>query len=366
VPTAWRSEKIKPVIYKLKNKIMTTKIKPAGYKSLLNETKTEEAVQFVKDTFSRKLSEKLNLQRVTAPLMLAKGTGINDDLNGTEKPVSFLIKDLGETRAEVIQSLAKWKRQKLASMSYEPGKGIYTNMHALRPDEILSSVHSVFVDQWDWEKVMHAEDRNETFLKETVKLIYTAIKETETELVKQFPELKSFLPDEIFFIHSEDLLLKYPVLTPKEREDEICGEKGAVFIIGIGAKLSNGIPHDLRAPDYDNWSVETSKGKKGLNGDVLVWNPVLQKAFEVSSMGIRVDKTFLVSQLEELELTERLQLSWHKSLVEGKLPQTIGGGIGQSRLSMLLTQKAHIGEVQPALWPDAMIKECKTANIDLL
>jgi len=343
-----------------------TTIKPTGYKSLLDETRTEEAVQFVKDTFSKKLSEKLKLQKVTAPLMLAKGTGINDDLNGTEKPVSFLIKDMDDARVEVIQSLAKWKRQKLASLAYEAGKGIYTDMHALRPDEVLSSVHSVFVDQWDWEKVMLQEDRKEAFLKITVKLIYEAIKETEKELTKDFKELKPFLPEEIYFVHSEELLEKYPELTPKQREDAICKEKGAVFIIGIGAKLSNGLPHDLRAPDYDDWSSKTEEGKYGLNGDILVWNPVLQRAFELSSMGIRVDKEALVRQLEELKLGARLQLAWHKSLLDGKLPQTIGGGIGQSRLSMLLTQKAHIGEVQPALWPEGMKEECLKANIVLL
>jgi len=341
-------------------------IKPAGYKSLLNETSTEEAVQFIKDTFSKKLSEKLNLQKVSAPLMLAKGTGINDDLNGIEKPVSFLVKDLGGAKAEVIQSLAKWKRQKLATLSYPPGKGIYTNMHALRPDETLSNVHSVFVDQWDWEKVIYEQDRTPDFLEETVKLIYTALKETEGELTNQFTELRSFLPGAIYFIHAEDLRKKYPDLAPKERENKICSEKGAVFITGIGAKLSDDQPHDLRAPDYDDWSTETSPGKYGLNGDILVWNPVLQGAFEISSMGIRVDKTALLRQLAELKLRERLRLSWHSALVEGKFPQTIGGGIGQSRVCMLLTQKAHIGEVQPGLWPDAMLAECSAANIDLL
>jgi len=341
-------------------------IKPADYKSLLNETRTEEAVQFIKDVFSKKLSEKLNLQKVTAPLMLAKGTGINDDLNGIEKPVSFLVKDLGDAKAEVIQSLAKWKRQKLAKLLYASDKGIYTNMHALRPDETLSNVHSIFVDQWDWEKVIRVQDRTPDLLEETVKLIYDSLSETECELVKQFTEIKPFLPETIYFIHAEDLLQKYPGLKSKEREDRICREKGAVFIIGIGAKLSDGQPHDLRAPDYDDWSTETSRGKYGLSGDILVWNPVLQRAFEISSMGIRVDKTALVRQLEELKLGERLRLSWHKALVEGKFPQTIGGGIGQSRVSMLLTQKAHIGEVQPALWPDAMLAECRAAHIDLL
>jgi len=343
----------------------TNIIKPAGYQSLLGEAKTEEAVQFIKDTFSKKLSEKLNLQKVTAPLMLARGTGINDDLNGVEKPVSFLIKD-ADARAEVIQSLAKWKRQKLASLAYGPGKGIYTNMHALRPDEILSNVHSVFVDQWDWEKVIRSEDRSEAFLEETVKLIYAAIKETEIALAEKMRELRPFLPETIYFIHAEELLRRYPDLTPKQREDRICREKGAVFITGIGAKLSDGAPHDLRAPDYDDWSVETAPGKKGLNGDILVWNPVLKRAFEISSMGIRVDSASLTRQLEELGLSARLQLAWHKMLMDGKLPQTIGGGIGQSRLSMLLSQKAHIGEVQPALWPEAMIRECKEARIELL
>lgn len=344
----------------------TQVIKPAGYQSPLNHAATEEAVQLIKDTFSKKLSEKLSLKRVTAPLMLAHGTGVNDDLNGTEKPVSFLIKGMDGARAEVIQSLAKWKRQKLAALKYEPGSGIYTDMHALRPDEILSNVHSVFVDQWDWEKVMLTEERYIEYLKTTVRRIYSAIKETETVLASAFPALRSFLPDEIYFVHSEELLKKYPGLTPKEREDRICREKGAVFVIGIGAKLSDGKEHDLRAPDYDDWSSETEPGKKGLNGDILVWNDILQKAFEISSMGIRVDKISLVKQLKQLGLIERLKLSWHTALVEEKLPQSIGGGIGQSRLCMLLMQKAHIGEVQPALWPEAMISECKEANIELL
>lgn len=350
----------------MKTKTKTNIIKPKRYKSLLNEASTEEAVQFIKDTFSKKLSEKLNLQKVSAPLMLAKGTGINDDLNGIEKPVSFLVKDLGDSKAEVIQSLAKWKRQKLATLSYPAGKGIYTDMRALRPDETLSNVHSVFVDQWDWEKVMHLHERNPGFLEETVKLIYAALKETESELTKQFTELRSFLPASIYFIHAEDLLKKYPDLPPKEREDKICSEKGAVFITGIGAKLSDGRPHDLRAPDYDDWSTETSSGKYGLNGDILLWNPVLERAFEISSMGIRVDRTALLKQLEELKLSGRLHLNWHSSLADGKFPQTIGGGIGQSRVCMLLTQKAHIGEVQPGLWPYAMLADCSAANIDLL
>jgi aspartate--ammonia ligase len=341
-------------------------IKPSGYKSSLNHAATEEAVQLIKDTFSKKLSEKLSLRRVTAPLMLAHGTGVNDDLNGVEKPVSFLIKGMDGARAEVIQSLAKWKRQKLAALKTKPGYGLYTDMHALRPDEVLSNVHSVFVDQWDWEKVMHASERNIEFLKATVRNIYSAVKKTENILVEEFPSLTIFLPEEIYFIHAEDLLQLYPDLTPKEREDRICQEKGAVFIIGIGAKLSDGKEHDLRAPDYDDWSIELSLGKKGINGDILVWNPILKRAFEISSMGIRVDKVALEKQLAELGLSDRLKLSWHKALVEGKLPQTIGGGIGQSRLCMLLAQKAHIGEVQPALWPESMIKECKEANIELL
>ncbi len=332
-------------------------IKPAGYQSLLTETRTEEAVQFIKDTFSKKLSEKLNLQKVTAPLMLAKGTGINDDLNGIEKPVSFFVKDLGEAKAEVIQSLAKWKRQKLASMKYKEGMGIYTDMHALRPDEVLSNIHSVFVDQWDWEKVMRTEERHYDFLEKAVRKIYSALKETETEMTDRFSELENFLPEEIFFIQAEDIFKMYPGLSPKEREDKITREKGAVFVSGIGGKLSDGIVHDLRAPDYDDWS---------LNGDILIWNPVLERAFEISSMGIRVDKATLIRQLEELVLSERLELNWHKALCEGKLPQTIGGGIGQSRVAMLLTRKAHIGEVQPALWPDTMIEECRMANIELL
>ena len=331
---------------------------PKGYRNLLGSVEaTEKAIKCVKDMFQENLSAQLALLRVTAPMVVLSGTGINDDLNGVERPVSFPIKSMGERRAEVVHSLAKWKRMKLAEMQVPVGRGIYTDMNALRPDEDLDNLHSLYVDQWDWEKVIRREDRNREFLKKVVRRIYEAVKVTENKLYVEFPQLGLQLPEEIQFIDSEELLQRYPGLDAKQREARIAKEAGAVFIMGIGGKLSDGKPHDLRAADYDDWS---------LNGDIVIWNEVLQGAFELSSMGIRVDENSLRSQLREKGEEYKEGLEFHSKLLGGQLPYTIGGGIGQSRLCMLLLKKAHIGEVQASLWPQDMIDECKRHNINLL
>jgi aspartate--ammonia ligase len=291
--------------------------------------------------------------------------GLNDDLNGVERPVSFPIKDLGEQRAEVVHSLAKWKRVKLAQMNIMPGRGIYTDMNALRPDEELDNIHSIYVDQWDWERVITREQRNLNYLKMTVRRIYEAIKVTENKLYVEFPQIEPMLPEEVFFIHSEELLQMYPGLTSKERENAIVKEHKAVFVIGIGGKLSDGEPHDSRAADYDDWTTHNEEGYCGLNGDLLLWNPVLESAFEISSMGIRVDEEALRRQLELRGETHKAELMYHKLLLEGKLPYTIGGGIGQSRLCMFLLRKAHIGEIQSSIWSDETRAQCHEAGIDL-
>ena len=320
---------------------------PEGYTNLLGSTEaTEKAIKTVKDMFQNNLSAQLALLRVTAPMVVLTGTGINDDLNGVERPVRFPIKDMGERQAEVVHSLAKWKRLKLAEMKVEPGRGIYTDMNALRPDEELDNLHSIYVDQWDWEAVIRRGDRNLDFLKKTVRRIYEAIKVTENKLYVEFPQIRPALPEDIFFIHAEELLRLYPGLTPKEREDAIVREHKAVFIIGIGGKLSDGSIHDGRAADYDDWSTPNSDGFAGLNGDILLWNPVLGHAFEVSSMGIRVDEAAMERQLKERGQEWKKDLYFHKKLLAGKLPCTIGGGVGQSRLCMYLLRKAHIGEIQ--------------------
>jgi len=294
-----------------------------------------------------------------------KRQGINDDLNGVERPISFYIKNMNNTKAEVVQSLAKWKRLTLDNLKMNPGEGIYTDMNAIRPDEILDDLHSLYVDQWDWEKVISIEERNLEFLINIVRKIYQVLKRTEYIINKQYPEIKPILPEEIYFVHSEELEKTYPHFTPIEREDAICKEYGAVFIIGIGAPLENGQPHDGRAPDYDDWTTPTEKGL-GLNGDIIVWYPVLEKAFEISSMGIRVDQQVLEKQLEMTGTTERKELFFHKKLLKGELPLSIGGGIGQSRLCMLFLRKAHIGEIQSSIWPDAMTEDCRKNNIFLL
>jgi len=314
-------------------------------KEILDKVTTQKALFDVKDYFKKSLSEALNLMEVSAPLVVISGTGINDDLNGIEKPVRFHAKSYPDRKLEIVQSLAKWKRIMLADLDLEIGRGIVTDMKALRPDEIISPIHSIFVDQWDWEKRISERDRNLNYLKFEVKRIYKSIKDTERYLQERFRSLKAFLPDEIKFIHSEELQYRYPKLTPKQREQIIAKDYGAVFIIGIGHELIDGVPHDLRAPDYDDWSTETIGSYRGLNGDIIVWNPTLEDAFEVSSMGIRVDKESLIKQLEITSTEDRKQVSFHKKLINGDLPLSIGGGIGQSRLAMLLLKKDHICEV---------------------
>jgi len=330
---------------------------PRNYRNLLGGVEqTEKAIKAVKDMFQDNLSAQLALLRVTAPMMVLSGQGLNDDLNGVERPVRFPVKSLDEASAEIVHSLAKWKRLKLAELGTAPGRGIYTDMNALRPDEDLDNIHSIYVDQWDWEKVMLPQQRNLEYLKQTVRRIYEAVKVTENKLYVEFPQIIPILPDEIVFITAEDLLQRYPGFTAKERENAIAREYGAVFVIGIGGPLSNGLPHDGRAADYDDWS---------LNGDILLWNPVLESAFEISSMGIRVDAAALHSQLAARDQLWKEELYFHRLLLDGKLPQTIGGGIGQSRLCMFLLRKAHIGEIQSAIWPESMRRECAAAGIVL-
>ncbi len=349
-----------------KNLLNGQLIVPEGYKSFLDIKETEKAIKYVKDSFQDKLSERLNLKRVSAPMIVLSNTGINDHLNGTERPVSFPIKDL-DKQAEIVQSLAKWKRLALAEYGFTNGEGLYTDMNALRPDEQLGNLHSIYVDQWDWEKVIHAEDRNIEFLKTIVRKIYEVIKEEELEACNKYEKLPSpYLPDDIHFIHTEELEEMYQDLSPRERENEICKDKKAVFIIGIGADLKNGSPHDGRASDYDDWTTVSELGRKGLNGDIIVWNPILDRAYELSSMGIRVDKTSLLAQLEKRNENFKKDLYFHQRLLEGTLPLSMGGGIGQSRLCMLFLRKAHIGEVQSSIWSDEMINYCKDYNIDLL
>ncbi len=345
---------------------MSKLIKPNGYKALLDMRQTEQGIKLIKDFFQQNLSTELRLHRVTAPLFVLQGLGINDDLNGVERPVTFPIKDLNDAHAEVVHSLAKWKRLTLAEYEIEPGYGVYTDMNAIRADEELDNIHSLYVDQWDWEAVITPESRNIAFLKNVVERIYSAILRTEYLVCETYPKIKPFLPKTIHFIHSEELLQMYPNLSAKEREDEICRKYGAVFLMGIGGKLSNGEPHDGRAPDYDDWSSKGENGLDGLNGDILVWYPVLDRSLELSSMGIRVDKEALLRQLEMTGNQQRLGLYFHQQLMNDALPQSIGGGIGQSRLCMMLLHKAHIGEIQASIWPDEMRRECQNLGMPLI
>ncbi len=345
---------------------MSKLILPKDYQSALDVETTEKAIKKIKDYFQIALADELQLRRVTAPIVVLKGTGINDDLNGIERPVTFPIKCMEEQPAEVVHSLAKWKRLKLADLKMETGRGIYTDMNALRPDEELGNLHSLYVDQWDWEKSIDKKDRKLGYLKETVKKIYSVYKRTEEHISKEYSEIKPQLPEEITFIHAEELLKEHPELTVKERETVAAKKYGAIFIIGIGGKLSNGEPHDGRAPDYDDWTTESEAGHYGLNGDIIFWNPVIEKAFEVSSMGIRVDKKALLKQLEIANEEKRKEFLFHKMLLADELPFTIGGGIGQSRTCMFLLKKAHIGEVQASIWPDDMKQICRDAGIELL
>lgn len=327
---------------------------------------TELAIKNIKDFFLSGLSTELRLRRVTAPLFVLRGLGINDDLNGTERAVSFPIKDMNEATAEVVHSLAKWKRVTLAEYQIEPGFGIITDMNAIRADEELDNIHSLYVDQWDWERVIVDSNRNVAFLKRIVNKIYSAILRTEFYICETYPQLKAFLPEDVHFIHSEELRKLYPTLTPKEREDAVCKKYGAVFIIGIGGKLGDGQEHDMRAPDYDDWSTPNEEGFAGLNGDLLVWYPILGRSIELSSMGIRVDKEALERQLTLQGKEERKSLYFHRRLLEGTLPLSIGGGIGQSRLCMLLLHKAHIGETQASIWSDEMRRQCRMAGAPLI
>ncbi|MBE6810387.1 MAG: aspartate--ammonia ligase [Ruminococcaceae bacterium] len=326
------------------------------YKSKLNVLETQGIIRSLRHKFEEHLCDALNLRRVSAPLFVKRGSGLNDDLNGVERPVSFDILQSGEV-VEVVHSLAKWKRMALAKYGFATHTGLYTDMNAIRRDEVCDNIHSLYVDQWDWEKVITDSDRTVEFLQDTVKRIYAAILLTADFVERKHPELQNYLPREIKFITSQELLDKYPSLTAKERENAITKEYGAVFIIGIGDKLSNGQKHDGRAPDYDDWS---------LNGDLLVYNRVLDSALELSSMGIRVNKESLMSQLTAENKLDRLELPFHKALVNDELPLTIGGGIGQSRLCMQLLQKAHIGEVHASVWPESEIEKCKEAGIELL
>lgn len=330
---------------------------PQGYKPLLDLRETEMGIHYIKDFFQQNLSAELRLRRVTAPLFVLKGTGLNDDLNGVERAVTFPIKDLDDRKAEVVHSLAKWKRMILADYGIEEGFGIYTDMNAIRSDEELDNTHSLYVDQWDWEMVMPQGRRDIEYLKNIVERIYGAMKRTEYIVCEHYPQIRPQLPETIHFVYADDLAAQYPDLTPKQREDIVTRQYGAVFIMGIGGPINGGEPHDGRAPDYDDWA---------LNGDILMWNPVLECAFELSSMGIRVDEESLDRQLHLAGCDDRRGLPFHKMLLAGQLPLTMGGGIGQSRLCMLMIGTCHIGEVQCSLWDEATRSACEEAGIMLL
>ncbi|MHB0856406.1 MAG: aspartate--ammonia ligase [Anaerolineae bacterium] len=339
---------------------------PDVYQAGLSLRETETAIKFIKDLFERELSLALNLTRVTAPVLVPCDTGINDHLNGVEKPVRFRMTALAQD-AEIVQSLAKWKRLALATYDFQHGEGLYTDMNAIRPDEQPDNLHSLYVDQWDWERIVRPEERRLVFLQATVRHIYAAIVHTERAVCAAYPQLPApYLPEEITFVHSEELEARYPHLTPREREQVVCREHGAVFVIGIGAPLANGRPHDDRAADYDDWSSAAENGRQGLNGDILVWYPLLECALELSSMGIRVDGEALVRQLRAKGEESKLELYYHRKLMAGELPLTIGGGIGQSRMCMLLLRRAHIGEVQASVWPEEMVATCRSQGVFLL
>ncbi len=329
---------------------------PDGYLSKLSLRETQKAIKLVKDTFQLKLSESLNLDRITAPVIVPTNAGINDDLNGVERKVSFDMKCIGGS-AEIVQSLAKWKRMALFRYGYGAGEGIYTDMTAIRRDDDCDNIHSVYVDQWDWERVINRGDRNTDFLKDIVQKIVTALSETEDEMLRKYDRLSKKINKDVFFITTQELEDMYPNLSSKERENAVVKEHKTVFIMQIGEKLKSGQKHDGRAPDYDDWQ---------LNGDILVWNDVLGEALELSSMGIRVDETSLVSQLKKCDAEDRLKFDYHKGIINNQLPLTIGGGIGQSRMCMFMLEKAHIGEVQVSVWPDDMRETCKGHNIFLL
>ena len=330
---------------------------PKDYHSELNLHDTQIAIKTVKDFFQNLLALRLNLSRVSAPLFVDPLSGLNDNLNGIERPVTFDIKEQNGKEAEVVQSLAKWKRYALKKYGFDYGEGLYTDMNAIRRDEDTDNIHSIFVDQWDWEKIIHKEDRNIETLKETVTTVYNCLRKTEKYMAIQYDYIEEILPHDIFFITTQELEDRYPDKTPKERENLITKEYGCVFLMKIGDKLASGEPHDGRAPDYDDWQ---------LNGDILFWHDTLDCALEISSMGIRVDEKSLASQLKKAGCEDRRELPYHKMLLHGELPYTIGGGIGQSRLCMLLLDRAHVGEVQASLWPEEMRQTCREHDIILL
>ena len=336
---------------------MSSVIIPENYDSKYGIMETEISIKVTKDFIEKELAKELGLTRISAPLFVRKITGLNDNLNGVEKPVSFEMKEMPSDTIEIVHSLAKWKRLALKRYDVPLGEGIYTDMNAIRRDEDLDNTHSIYVDQWDWEKVIRVEDRNFDYLKETVRKIFKVFKNTQNMLSQKYDKIETFLPEEVTFITSQELENMYPKLTPEERENEFSKEKGAIFIMQIGKILNSGKRHDKRAPDYDDWD---------LNGDLIMWNPVLERSLELSSMGIRVDKDSLNKQLTELGLEERKKLEYHKLLLSGELPLTIGGGIGQSRICMFLLQKAHIGEVQASIWPDDIVHLCEQNGINLL
>ncbi|MCU0914959.1 MAG: aspartate--ammonia ligase [Planctomycetes bacterium] len=338
-----------------------------GYRPTLGLRETERGIKFIKDFFQDRLALALNLQRVSAPLFLKKGSGVNDDLNGVEAKATFRVKDDGYAEAECLFSLAKWKRMVLADYGFGPGEGLYTDMNAIRPDEeCLDNLHSVYVDQWDWERVITARERNLDFLKGIVRKIFAVLRDTEQAVHGKYPQIVPMLPEEIVFVHAEELQERWPELGPRERENRIVEERGAVFVIGIGGPLADGTLHDGRAPDYDDWITPTGSGRRGLNGDILLRYPLLGRAFEISSMGIRVNPETLTQQLELRGLSQRRAFPWHQRLLAGELPLSVGGGIGQSRLCMFFLRKLHVGEVQAGIWPTAMIERCKAAGVPLL
>ncbi|MBQ5907077.1 MAG: aspartate--ammonia ligase [Treponema sp.] len=339
---------------------------PKNYKPVLGVKETEHAIVSIKDFFQLTLSTELNLTRVTAPLFVPSGMGINDDLNGVEKPVSFNVKGMNGQKMEIVQSLAKWKRLKVTEMGMKPGFGIYTDMNAIRPDEELDAVHSLYVDQWDWCMAIDEKDRTVFYLFDIVKKIYRTLKRVEFFLYDRYSMLEPVLPEDIKLIYSDDLLREYPGMTAKERENAAAKKYGAVFICGIGGKLPDGSIHDGRAPDYDDWITDAGDGHVGLNGDIIVWNETLGRAFELSSMGIRVSPESLKRQLKERGCEERAELPFQKKLLNGELSFTLGGGIGQSRLCMFLLRKAHICEVQVSEWPQSELDACAAAGIPVL
>ncbi len=330
---------------------------PEHYDPRLNVRQTQEAIKYIRDTFQKEFGREMNLERISAPLFVEKSSGLNDDLNGVERPVAFDMAAVPGETIEVVHSLAKWKRMALKQYGFQPGEGLYTNMNAIRRDEEPDNLHSCYVDQWDWERVITKDQRNMETLKSTVQTIFKIIKHMEHEVWYKYPDAVKHLPEDIVFVTSQELLDRYPDKTPKERENLITKEYGCVFLMKIGDKLSDGKPHDGRAPDYDDWQ---------LNGDILFWFETLNCALEISSMGIRVDETALDQQLKKARCEERRNLPYHQMLLNGQLPYTIGGGIGQSRLCMLLLDRAHIGEVQASIWPQEMRTACKDHNITLL